>query len=101
MFKTSDEHGRIQLRVPQSAKEITAKVMPNSEVGHFHSVEDLDHHQHSIGLIPMNDLPTRFRFRLISSPVSTICNSLQRKIGILEEIFKMKHILYFEKSKFQ
>ena len=67
-IKTSDEHGSIQLRVPQSAKEITAKVMPDSEVGKF-QVDDADHH--SIGLFPVNELPTRFRFRFISSPVST------------------------------
>ena len=66
-IKTSDKHGSIQFRVPQSAKEITAIVIQpiDSEVDQFHSEDN----HHSIGLIPVNELPARFRFKLISSPV--------------------------------
>ena len=53
--------------MPQSAKEITAKVIQpiDSEVDQFHSEDN----HHSIGLIPVNELPAQFRFKLISSPV--------------------------------
>ena len=64
--RTSDEHGRIAIRVRESAKSIIAKVMPHTN--DFHT----ENNHHSIGLMPVEDLPKRFNFKFISSPVSTV-----------------------------
>ncbi len=64
-MRSSDEHGFLKLYIREGSKNITAKILSMPD---HHKKLESNHHS-SLGLMAVEDLPTKFHFNFISLPV--------------------------------